>query len=126
MIMKGLAMPMNMIVIIAIAVLAVVAVGAFFMLSSGGTISDTQSYTVFSNGCTQYCKPTLYETFKALNTASETNPAFAKACVNLGYVQQGEVNLEARCLKRCLGCSMDVSEEELRGNLDELVMVSGG
>ncbi len=124
--MKGISMPMNMMVIVAIAVLAVVAVGAFFMLSSGGTISDTQAYTTFSNGCSQYCKPTLYETFKSLQSEAKNNPAFASACIKLGYVQEGEENLEARCLLRCVGCNLDVDEEDLRGNLDELIIVSGG
>ncbi len=124
--MKGMALSVNTIVILVIAVIAIVSVSAFFLMSSGGAVSDTDAYRVFSNGCNQYCKPTVYETFKALNSASKNYPAFAQACVKLGYVMSNEPNLEARCLLKCSGCSLDVNENDLQQNLANIVMISGG
>jgi len=53
---KGLSLPINTIVIIAIAVLVLVVVSSFFLQSSGEQMSQIDALKVFSSGCEHYCK----------------------------------------------------------------------
>ena len=112
---KGISLPLNAIIIIAIALIALAVLGSIFLSSSFGGISQTESQRVFSSGCTRYCKPSLYQTFAAAYSASQNDPDFMKACTALGYGPP--VN---KCLERCGNCNLNVTQNDLNRGMDNL------
>lgn len=118
---KGISLPINVMIVVAIAVVAIVAIGAFFFSASFGTISDTEAQRVFSTGCARYCQSDLYSTFKGAYDASRSDPQFVAACTRLGYGDNLHVN---RCLEACSNCNLDVTREEQEritiNNIDNL------
>ncbi|MFA4819471.1 MAG: hypothetical protein WC613_00765 [Candidatus Aenigmatarchaeota archaeon] len=112
--MKGISLPMNMIIVVTIAALVLVAFGAFFITTTGGGVSDAEAQRIFAGGCVQYCKPGLYETFTAAYTASQNDPNFIKACTKLGYGDGQNAN---RCLEKCPGCNVIVDQNDRDANI---------
>ena len=115
---KGMSMPVNVIIVVAIAVMALVALGSFFFLASSGSISDTDAQRVFGLGCAQYCKSDLYQTFQGAYTASQRDKQFVAACTKLGYGDKDHVN---RCLQACVNCNLIVTENDLNQGYDNIV-----
>ncbi|HLD38909.1 MAG TPA: hypothetical protein VJB05_01190 [archaeon] len=109
--MKGISLPTNMIIIVAIAALVLVAFGAFFLTSTGGGISDADAQRIFAGGCLQYCKPELYSTFQNGYLTSQNDPDFIKACVKLGYS-----DIWNRCLQNCPGCNVNIDSNRDPGS----------
>lgn len=114
---KGISLPMNVLIVVAIAVVAVVAIGAFFFSASFGTISDTEAQRVFGTGCVRYCHSDLYSTFKGAYDASRSDSQFVAACVKLGYGDSQHVN---RCLEGCTNCNLIVTQDDINQGLDNL------
>ncbi len=119
--MKGLALSMNVMIVIAIGVLALASLAAVFFTSSFGQISETEARRVFSSGCARYCQPDLYETFKNAYAASKNDPGFLNACERLGYSDRDHVN---RCFDKCANCNLDVNIEDINRGYDELVALT--
>ncbi len=113
--MKGLEIPLNMIIVIAIALIVIASVSVFFMSSSFQTVSSTDAQRVFANGCTRYCTSSLYDTFRNAYEASQNDQEFIKACVSLGYMSGTMVN---QCLEKCTNCNMDVTTDDIESGLD--------
>ena len=116
---KGISLPTNMIIVVVIAALVLVALGAFFITTSGSSMSDAEAQRIFANGCVQYCKPGLYDTFTAAFRASQNDPNFIKACTRLGYGDGQNAN---RCLEKCPGCNviLDKNERDANGGMDRI------
>src|SRR3989338_1755987 len=108
--MKGLALSLNVIIVVSIGVLTLVSVVAMFFTGTFGRISEADAQRIFSIGCARYCQPDLYETFVNAYDASQNDPNFVRACERLDYGDSDHVN---RCLKRCSNCNLDVGEEDI-------------
>ena len=114
---KGFSLPLNAIIVIAIAAIALAVLGSIFISSSFGGISQADAQRLFAGGCARYCKPDLYQTFAAAYSASQNDPDFLKACTKLGY---GDAQHANRCLERCGNCNINVTESDLNRGLDNL------
>ena len=114
---KGVSMPINLIVVIAIAVVVIVALGAFFFSASIGGISDAEAQRLFANGCTRYCQSDLHSTFQGAYTASQRDTQFVAACTKLKYGDQQHVN---RCLESCSNCNLIITQNDINQGLDNL------
>ena len=119
--MKGISLPMNAIIIVAIAALVLVAFGAFFITNTGGTMSDADAQRVFAGGCVQYCKPDLYQTFLSAYDAAQNDYNFIIACKKLGYGDSQHVN---SCLERCSNCNLNVTRSDIHRPLDNANILS--
>lgn len=119
--MKGQELPMNMIVVVAIAVVALLALGAFLFSGSLSNFNAAEAQRVFATGCTQYCSSDLYGTLQNAYQASQNNPDFVKACVNLGYIKSTETMYMNRCLDKCGNCNLDVGTTDTAAGFDSLV-----
>lgn len=115
---KGISLPINALIVIAIAVVALVTLGALFFSSSFSSISSTDTQRVFGLGCARYCKSDLYSTFQGAYEASKNDQQFVAACQKLGYGDQQHVN---RCLQACVSCNLIVTETDLNQGYDNLV-----
>ena len=104
--MKGIQIATNMIVVIAIAVIAIVTLGIFFTSNSLRTVSDINNQQVFSGACVQYCKSGTYETYLALYDAMQDDAEFVQACVNMKLIPEGSISLQ-NCLKECPNCNIE-------------------
>jgi hypothetical protein len=112
---KGIAP--NLIIILAIGVTVLVALGAFFFSASFGGISEADAQRLFAVGCARYCQSDIYLTFSNAYTASRNDPQFVAACTRLGHGDQQHVN---RCLESCGNCNLDISEGDVSQQLDTL------
>ena len=122
--MKGISLPINIIIIVAIAVIALVSLGAFFFSASSGGISQTDAQRIFGTGCARYCQTDLYSTFKNAYDASRNDPQFVAACNSLGYGDQQHVN---RCLEACTNCNLLVTEtDQIQGQDKILIQINRG
>lgn len=115
---KGLAMSLNLIVIIAIAVLVLVSLTAVFFSGSFGQISEAEAQRIFSVGCSKYCEPDFYGTFRNAYLASQNDADFVRACERLQYGTKDHVN---RCLDRCGNCFLNVTESDIERGYDDLL-----
>ena len=118
---KGISLPLNAIIVIAIAVVALAVVGTVFLSSSSGSISQVDAQRIFATGCTRYCKPDLYQTFAAAYSASRNDLDFVKACTKLGYGDEQHVS---HCLKGCSNCNINVTQNDLNRGLDNLQLIT--
>ncbi len=116
--MKGLSMSLNLIVIIAIAVLALVSLTAVFFSGSFGQISEAEAQRLFASGCARYCEPDFYGTFRNAYLASQNDPDFVRACERLQYGTKDRVN---RCLDRCGNCFLNVTESDIERGYENLL-----
>lgn len=113
---KGMSLPVNALIIIAIAVMALVALGAFFFSVSSGGISDTEAQRLFAVGCARYCKSELYATFQNAYDASKNDQPFIAACTKLGYAPP-----ISKCFEACFNCNLIVTGNDLNQNYDTIV-----
>jgi hypothetical protein len=112
--MKGISLPINVIVIIGVVVLVLVAVGFFFLTSAGRQITATQAQAIFSDGCSTLCKEPATSSYliseHGIGTEYRTDlhTKFAQACVALGYASSEAMSAdEAKtCLAACDSCDM--------------------
>lgn len=111
-------MSLNLIVILAIAILALASLTAFFFSGSFGQISDAEAQRLFAGGCARYCQPDLYQTFKNAYIASKNDADFVKACERLQYGTKDHVN---RCLDRCGNCFLNVTKSDIDSGYDNLL-----
>lgn len=117
--MKGLALSLNAVILVAIAALVLAAFGVFFISASGKGISETEAQRLFAGGCARYCESDLYSTFRNAYLASQNDPGFVAACTRLKYGPP--LN---RCLERCSNCNLEVTEKDLERGLDNLNAMS--
>ncbi len=106
--MKGLELPVNIIVVIAIAVLVMVALGAFFAANFWGNTNIINQQQALSNGCNSL--RTLYECkasrVNSVIISGYSPSGMTNAKCSLGYVcgKQGAADTVA-CAKMC-GCQI--------------------
>ena len=115
---KGLSMPLNLIVVIAIAVLALASLTAVFFSGSAGQISDAEAQRIFASGCSRYCIPDFYGTYRNAYVASQNDPDFIRACERLQYGAKEHLN---RCFDRCGNCFLNVTESDLERGYEDLL-----
>lgn len=118
---KGLAVSLNVVIIVAIGLLALVSISLFVFSGSLGQISDAEAQRLFSAGCARYCQPDLHETLRNAYVASQNDPNFVKACEKLRYGDAAHVN---RCLERCSNCNLDVNDNDINGGFDNLLALT--
>lgn len=116
-------MSLNLVVIIAVAVLVLAALAAFFLTSSFGQISETEAQRLFAVGCTRYCEADLYGTFRNAYLSAQNDAGFIAACKRLGHGDQQWPN---RCLGNCTNCYTKIEEGDLRTGLDNINAVAAG
>lgn len=120
---KGLAISLNVVIVLAITILVLASISAFFFTSSFGQISEAEAQRIFSSGCVRYCEPDLYKTFTNAYMASRNDPSFVMACERLGYGDASHVN---RCLERCSNCNLNINEQDIGQQHDQLLALTGG
>ncbi len=111
-----MSLPVNALIVIAIAVVALVALGAFFFSASFDGISDAEAQRIFGLGCARYCKSDLYATFQNAYDASRNDPSFIAACTKLGYGPP-----ISKCFEACYNCNLIITEDDLNQNYDTIV-----
>jgi hypothetical protein len=102
--MKGLELPMNMIVVILIAVLVLVVLGAFFAGQTGGGIDSINRQNAFGSACTRFrtienCANANFET-SYIKPGDTKKVFFLELCTIMGYSASSGDN---SCAKAC-GC----------------------
>lgn len=121
--MRGLAVSLNVIIVVAIGVLALASLSLFFFTGSFNQISEAEAQRLFSSGCARYCQSDLYETFRNAYVASQNDPDFVGACERLNYGDKAHVN---RCFERCSNCNLDVNEGDISRGYDNLLALTEG
>lgn len=110
---RGIALPVNMVVVLAVVLMVLVSLSFFFGSSSSqfGAESDARRY--FSSTCPQLrCG---YETSAVLK---DEYAKFYDAC---RFIMGPEAEEKPyACLQQC-GCSMDVSNETVQENINDFV-----
>lgn len=111
--MKAIALSINMIVFLAVAVLVLAAVSFFFASSASQFGSESEARAYISSACPQLrCG---YETSAVLKKDYQK---FYEACKSVvGTAAEEKPYL---CLELC-GCSSDVSEEAVQEHINEFV-----
>lgn len=101
--MKGIALPVQTIVIMALAVIVLVGVGAFFATQSTSGISRADAARIFSTGCQTLCADTIAENQAlALALKNGEHADFLDACAVMGVPDARD--LPGRCLDACNNC----------------------
>jgi len=118
---KGLAISLNVVIVVAIGLLTLASLSMFFFTGSFGQISEADAQRLFSSGCARYCQPDLYQTFRNAYTASQNDPDFVAACERLNYGDRDHVN---RCFERCANCNLDVNENDINAEYDNLLALT--
>jgi len=107
--MKGIELPINVIVIVAIVVLVLAVVGVFFFLTSTEQLSRVDAERIFSQGCSEFCKDPC-ESYYYIGPGDEVSAPgvtsfhteFFRACETLGHSSGINVNEKARsCINSC-------------------------
>lgn len=125
--MKGLELPINMIVIISIAVVVILAVSMFFLTQSGAGFSTIEATRIWTLGCNTYCNGDgLDGVYNAcgsdmIGRGTEFSKDFVRACKTLGYISEN--NQCVSCLRRCQNeCNLDELESSRRSQALENVV----
>ena len=112
--MKGISLPVNMIVILAIVILLLLVVGSFFMSGMAGSMSQADAIQAFSDGCRNYCGEcttisNMDEYHRNVPGAdiTENQKKFIQACETLGYISPGQgvgncFTLHCPCSTECV------------------------
>jgi len=130
--MKGISLPINVIVIIAVTVLVLVSVALFFSTQAVSGMTSTEAQGTFDRGCVSYCSGSSDGFDTAANICGrqhiglESNTAsdkFLKACQTLGYVSQIEASEFCyKCLESCANdCNLDTSPEQITQDIENIV-----
>lgn len=114
--MRGISLPVNIVVIIAIVVLVLVVIAGFVATTFTQQMSRTQAERVFSNGCTLLCRDPCESTYligrgsTAMEghvlggeSVTEFHLNFRSACSLLGYMDPDDLGTAYRCMAQC-GC----------------------
>ena len=129
---KGQLLPMNIIIILIIAIIIVTAIAVYFSGIITVSMSDAEARRLFQDGCLRYCDPDIDQnyinSYRLVNDPSEVDLQFIMACEKLGYgtrvgYEGNAYEYPNRCLEFCgIGlCDMDVSGEDVR-NTDAEVL----
>ena len=118
---KGLAVSLNVVIVVAMGLLTIASLSVFFFSSSFSQISEADAQRIFSSGCARYCQPDLYQTFRNAYTASQNDENFVRACERLNYGDRNHVN---RCFERCANCNLDVNEGDINTGYDNLLALT--
>jgi len=122
---KGLSLPINMVVIVGIVVLVLVVVGVFFLTSTGGQLSQAEAQQVFAQGCNTFCQSDpcgnafrISQYAKAYSSSTEFHHRFAQACAALSYAPTADLNLDQakQCLIACGSCEVRCDSTTLPPN----------
>ena len=114
--MIGISLPINVIVVIGLAVLVLAAVATFFVSTSGQQMSKVDAERIFQTKCTAYCDRTDISANYKLAAGLTEKDEFIQACIAKGIDWQG---IPARCLDAC-SCPMSVSREQFNSNMNSL------
>lgn len=117
--MNGLSVSLNLIIVVAIAVLIIAVFSVLFINSSAGPISQTEAQSTVGSRCSSFCKPYIHDTFRNALIASRNDPNFMASCNVLGYPEVIE------CIENICLCDVDVTEAEIGQMLDEALTISG-
>lgn len=101
-------LPITIIVLIAIVVLVLVVFATFFYSSAGSKMSEAEAQNIFTQQCLDLCNKAKSGGYVFLNSLSETNPEFIRACqTKYGIGAPGE------CLGFCgAGCNIIASPQQ--------------
>ena len=130
--MKGLELPVNMIVIILIAVIVLLAITAFFLMQSGSGMNTIEATRIWTVGCNAYCQGSALDAaYNACGSdliggGTDFSRDFTNACKTLGYITAS--NQCVSCLRQCPNnCNIDQIEASRRDSaLQEIVNNLGG
>lgn len=108
--MKGLELPVNMIVIIGAALLVVVVIGAFFLTNTGQRTSEAEAIQALNKQCADnnICSVSSTDNYLTATTLESKYPALFNACLLLVPEARTYPN---RCIEKC-GCNLAVTQEE--------------
>jgi len=118
---KGISLPINLIIVIVIAVFVLVYLSTFFLGLTGSQMSRAQAEEIYNIGCHQSCGATVDSYLEGYNIAYATDERynqFRDACITLGYIQQtsNEPQELARgvltCLQTCGNCYLEQGDAE--------------
>lgn len=107
--MKGMELPINMIIIIAIAMLILVVVGAYFSGAFGGTSNAISLENAFSQACSQLvsaynCDTQYMGTIKVNYKPSGSATALSKSLTDLCILKGVDMTTLITCARLC-GCA---------------------
>lgn len=115
--MKGIGVPIETMVIVSLAVLALAAAAIFFMSASASPRSSLESGYYFTKAC-QSLRCADYASSTALAQVIGTgNPAFVESCRRAHPETHGDVQA---CMERC-GCSFVPPSVTARNRMDALL-----
>ena len=115
--MRGISLPVNLIVIIAVVILVLAVVGMFFFSTSNTQFGALDAEETFSQGCTAFCRDPCSAAV-SLNAGGaygageidEFHRLFGQACERLGHASDANTHEGAiACLNAC-GCETDCTE----------------
>lgn len=119
--MKGISLPINIVVIVAIVALVFAVIGYFFFSSTGTQLSRVELEKTFSEGCSSLCRDPCTSSY-LISKYGETHgdrtafhTKFAEACYSLGYVANVHMEREQAntCLTACGSCTVQCSPEAM-------------
>ncbi|MEM7819735.1 MAG: hypothetical protein QXD48_02815 [Candidatus Aenigmatarchaeota archaeon] len=116
---RGITLPTNMIIIIILAVLVLIVLSAYFISTSGTSMSTADANRIFSKGCLRYCKSDVEKNYVNAYYIPETDKEFMAACERLGY---GNREYPNRCLEKCGHvCDMQATDSDVNNRFDQIV-----
>src|SRR3989344_2980167 len=119
---KGLALPVNILVIMIIVVIVLVTLIAVFIGTSGQNINTTDANKIFAQGCQKYCSSaSLDEAYLSSYEIAQNDKTFLNACISLGY---GTTEYPIKCLDTC-GCDTTATREDINRRMQQLITKMG-
>lgn len=116
--MKGLALPINIIVAVVVVVLVLVTIVAFFLGTSGSQANDVNANKLYADGCQRYCSSaSVDESYLSSYEIAQNDKQFLNACISLGH---GTEEYPIKCLESC-GCDTSVTKADIGKRLQELI-----
>ncbi len=103
---KGISLPINAVIIIALAAVVLLVAGSFFMAGTGPSMSKIQARQVFEDKCPKLkCEYSMVNDFTEKNYPA--NEDFFKACKILYDVDITKSSERVKCLYYC-ECGLEV------------------
>jgi len=119
--MRGLQLPLNAVVVLLISIFVAMAVGSFFIFSSGQQTASTEAQQIYATSCQQFCKNGFITTVEVVDTVVP-DKKFLQAC-KINGVQAGIYDSESAtyCIKACpceIASDLDAHKSDLADMLN--------
>lgn len=111
---KGIDLPVNSIIIIALSLIVLVGVAAFFLSSMNPSKNDIDANSYFYQTCPTLRCTNSRANFDIARTLSSDNPDFIKSCRRLFPETNG---IATDCMQKC-GCDFTVTQGAVQNNIN--------